>query len=99
MGYIIFGIIALALFVLLIGLMFSSVVISIGVGLIISIFAGVFSAIKSCIIGVKRNVSNLFVKIVLYFIIGLFILVISVILLAAVAVAGYVIYRIVVRFV
>ena len=76
-GYILGIALAIAFFVTLIGLVLGASGISIGVGLFISVFAGIFSAIKNCIIGINESVSNMFVKVTLFIVIGLVVLAIA----------------------
>lgn len=76
-GYILVGALIIVFFATLIGVVLGASGISIGVGLFISVFAGFFSAIKSCVIGINRSVSNMFVKVTLFIVIGLVVLAIA----------------------
>lgn len=71
---ILLGALVIALFIMLIMLVLASAIFSIAIGIFISIFTGVYSAVKSCVIGIKDNVDNMFVKVLMFIVIGLFIL-------------------------
>lgn len=67
-------VIAIGFFIALIGLILGTSAISITIGIVISVFAGIVSAIRNCAQGIKRSISNMFIKIVLYITVGLFVL-------------------------
>ena len=92
MAEVIGWILAIVFFITLIELVLGATGLSIGVGLFIAVFAGIFSAIKSCVIGVKKNVSNMFMKILLFVNIGAFVL-------AVAAGIGYGVYLLVMMFI
>ncbi len=60
-------------FIILIGLVLASIALSVGVGVVIAVFVGIYTAIKNCVLGIHRSISNPFLKILLYIVIGLFI--------------------------
>ena len=68
MGYIL----VIALYLFLIGLTLFSSGISLVVGLIGSVFVGIVSAVKGCIVGIHKSVTNIFMKVILYITIGIF---------------------------
>lgn len=70
-------------FLLLIGLQFFAVLIgtiiivfvgSLIIGLFISLFVGLVSAIKNSVVGINRSVTNKFMKVTLFSVIGLVVL-------------------------
>lgn len=88
MGYIL----VLALYLFLIGIALGSSALSLAVGLFASFFVGIFSAVKNCILGIHRSISNMFMKVILYITVGI-------VVLGIVAFVGFFIVMIVLSFI
>lgn len=76
MGELLVLLLYLALIILLVFLGLMATGASIIAGVVSSIFVSFVSAIKSCALGIKNEVTNLFIKIVLFIILGLFVFII-----------------------
>ncbi len=65
---------------------------SLVIGLFISIFVGLVSAIKNSVVGINHSVSNIYMKVALFIVIGL-------VVLAIIAPVAYEIYRLVLMYI
>lgn len=65
---------AIALYLTLIAFTLFSSAVSLAIGLVSSVFVGIFYAVKNCILSIHESVTNKFMKILLYITIGIVVL-------------------------